>query len=778
MKKILFLLPLLFLLAACAGASAERPVPELDRSQPIAYSSQFVTVAQSDGVTLQYRADYGYIRVIDANGNIWESTPHDIDDDPLARGQIRMALSSMITVSFLSGANNMSHETAMAASVRQGGLSAYQIPNGVRAEFFFPAQRVMVPVEITLENGTMLAAIHPHHIQRVTPAPDAPEGEWVAYERSFRLTNVGLIPHFVHAGMDSEGYMLVPDGSGALIYLNNEQFRMSFSQPVYGRDRINVPRQVSAMAQDILLPVFGMKRDDAAIFAIIEGGAALATINAGVAGGSSSFNSVGASFFVRPPGSYTIMDAQGVEREIQVTTDWVVDVDVISVRFFFMENGSGYSEMATLYREYLIAQGMTATQRSHGLPLMLDIYGSVTRRMSVLGVPTNRNISLTSFAQSGEMVETLLNAGIENLIVRYNNWLPDGNYSTAPSRFSPNRGLGGNRGFRTFANQMEEWDVALYMDVDFATAHNRPILGFIGSPVIRDVANMQVRQTDFSPSTFMPEDEPYPGWWLYSPRTFENAIHTFVSRASGQNISGLAMTQLSNNPYGDVGRRNPMDRGAAEVLLFDLARHTRAELGGLMGDAAGAFWLPHATAVVNTPLGCSGFGITNRSVPFYQMVLHGYVAISLPAFNLTPDSEGMILRAAETGAMLQLSVMAENPAYLIDTPLEWLFSPSFNFWYQQALDAVHRLAPVYNAVAGSPIVQHTYLSDGVTRTEFANGTVVFVNFGHEEANAEAITWAMPAIHGDGVTLQPDGGIHWSGFIPARDFIVFPGGAQW
>ena len=275
----------------------------------------------------------------------------------------------------------------------------------------------------------------------------------------------------------------------------------------------------------------------------------------------------------------------------------------------------------------------------------------------------------------------------------------------------------------------------------------------------------------------MAEDEPHPGWWLYSPRTFENAIHTFVSRADGQNISGLAMTQLSNNPYSDVGRRNPMDRGAAEVVLFDVARHTRAVIGGLMGDAAGAFWLPHATAVVNTPLGCSGFGITNRSVPFYQMVLHGYVDISLPAFNLTPDREGMILRAAETGAMLQLSVIAENPAYLIDTPLEWLFSPSFDFWYQQALDAVHRLSPVYNAVAGSPIVQHTYLGDGVTRTQFANGTTVYVNFGHDVAHVDSRTWDMPTTYGDGFSFRPDGGRIWFGEIPARDFIVFPGGAQ-
>ena len=744
--KLLLLLPLLLMLSACAQAQAERPAVYLDRSQPIAYSSQFVTVAYSEGVTLQYRSDYGFVRVIDAQGNMWESTPYDIDDDPLARGMIRMALSSMITVSFLSGQNNMSHETGMAASVRQGGLSAYLIPNGVRAEFWFPNHRTLIPVEITLENGTMLASIRPEHIQRIAPAPDDEDG-WEIYNRNHRLTNIGLLPHFMHAGVNSQGYMLVPDGSGALIYLNNGQHRFSFSQVVYGRDRINPPRQEPWVTQDILLPVFGMRRDNAAAFAIIEGGAALATINAGVSGGNSSFNSVGTSFFVRPPGSYTVVNAQGNAQEIHVTTPWLVDVDAIAVRYFFLPNGSGYSEMAQLYRSYLIAQGMTATQRSNGLPLVLDVYGSVTRRMSVLGVPTNRNVPLTSFEQAGSMVDTLLDGGIGNLIVRYSNWLPQGNYSTAPSRFSPSRTLGGNRGFNTFADNLDARGVALYMDVDFSTAHSRPLFGFIGDPVIRDIANLQVQQTAFSPSTFMPEDEPYPGWWLYSPRNFERTIPRFVNRVDA-NIAGLAMSQLSHNPYSDVGRRQRMDRGAAEVVLFDLAAYTRQQVGGLMGDGAGAFWLPHATAVVNTPLSCSNFSITNRSVPFYQMVLQGYVDISLPAFNLTPDREGMILRAAETGAFLQISVIYENPAYLVDTPLEWLFSPSFTFWYPRVMEAVHRLAPVYQAVAGSAIMQHTLVDEDVTRTQFASGAVVYVNFGFVDRAG----------------------------VPARDFVV-TGGAQ-
>ena len=299
---------------------------------------------------------------------------------------------------------------------------------------------------------------------------------------------------------------------------------------------------------------------------------------------------------------------------------------------------------------------------------------------------------------------------------------------------------------------MESLGVSLYLDADFTVAHRRPFLGFIGAPVIRDISNLAVRQFDYDLSIFQHIEDPSPGWWLYSPRTFAQATDAFVSRMSNVNISGLSMSTLSRSPYGDVGRRH-MDRGAAEILLSDIARDTSLKMGGLMGDAAGAFWLPHSSVVLNSPLGCSGFTITDKTVPFYQMVLHGYVEFSLPAFNLAADHDGQVLRAAETGALLQLSVIAENPALLVETPLEWLFSPSFDYWHGFILDAVHRLTPVYTAVAGSTISSHSFLDDGVAETVFSNGARVLVNYNRAQFYHGNIT------------------------IPARDFVVLPGGAS-
>ena len=752
MKQLLLCIAFaLVFLAACSRNYTTYTVAELDRSNPIPISSEFVTVAYDRGVTLQYRADYAWIRVIDAQGNIWESTPADLDDDDLARGQVRMALSSMLTATFLSALGNESFETSMAASVRTGDATAYLIPGGVRVEFYFPAQRTMIPVEVVLENGTMLASVNPAHIHRVRPGLYADEQEWEVYNRNHRLTDIGLLPHFMHAGVNSQGYILVPDGSGALIYLNNGRSRTTFSQSVYGVDRVNPPRHYTGGAQRILMPVFGMQRDNAAAFAIIEGGAALATINASVSGGNSSYNSASASFVLRPRGTYSVTNAQGVVREIMVTTDWFVDIDAVAVRYFFLEDGAGYSEMAYVYRQHLIAQGMTPAPAREGLPLVLDVYGSVTRRMSVLGVPRNRNIPLTTFEAGGEMVDTLLAGGIDSLVVRYNNWLPRGNYSTAPSRFTPNRSLGGSREFNNFANSLSARGVDLYLDVDFVTAYSRPFLGVVGAPVTRNISNMPAQQTAFDLSVFTPVDEPIPSWWLYSPHNFLGTVGRFTNRASSENITGLSLATLSNTLYGDIGR-NSMDRGAAEINATLVANEARENMGRIMGDGAAAFWLPHTSTVVNSPIGCSRFGITDTSVPFYQMVLRGYVDFSLPAYNLANDREGMVLRAAETGAMLQLSVIADNPALLVETPLEWLVSPSFDYWYSEVLLAVHRLAPVYQATAGSSIANHSFLAEGVTRTVFTNGAVVTVNYNFEPHVANGVT------------------------IPARDFIV-TGGAQ-
>ena len=112
--------------------------------------------------------------------------------------------------------------------------------------------------------------------------------------------SVTALPYMMTADNTQEGYILVPDGSGALISLNNQKLSSTpYSMPVYGSNAlINADDYVSERT-DVALPVVAIKRTDSAMIAIIEQGQEMATIGANVSGHSDEFNRAAISFAIR-----------------------------------------------------------------------------------------------------------------------------------------------------------------------------------------------------------------------------------------------------------------------------------------------------------------------------------------------------------------------------------------------------------------------------------------------------------------------------------------------
>jgi len=59
----------------------------------------------------------------------------------------------------------------------------------------------------------------------------------IAYRGAYPMVKLAVLPYFGAGGTNDEGYLLVPDGSGALIYFNNgRQNQLSYNNDIYGWD--------------------------------------------------------------------------------------------------------------------------------------------------------------------------------------------------------------------------------------------------------------------------------------------------------------------------------------------------------------------------------------------------------------------------------------------------------------------------------------------------------------------------------------------------------------
>lgn len=200
---------------------------------------------------------------------------------------------------------------------------------------------VVVPVHYRLEDGRLRVSIPENGIE---------------YPEAMKIQSLSLLPFFGASGPKEEGYSLVPDGSGSLIYFNNKKtYTSPYSTALYGSDHaINQLTQIQK-EQKARMPVFGMSYGDNGYLAVIDKGDAVASVEADISGRLNQYNTVHPSF------------ALSSMEEVTLTNGWRSSTvkrfqaepfhnEMAVVYEFLNADDASYSGMASRYRDYLIGQ--------------------------------------------------------------------------------------------------------------------------------------------------------------------------------------------------------------------------------------------------------------------------------------------------------------------------------------------------------------------------------------------------------------------------------------
>ena len=172
------------------------------------------------------------------SGYIWWSTPYDYESDPIAAGVQKNLMASTLsyrpydaTNGTLANTTTFSSET----SVNKGTFELEKIDNGVKFTFVFGGpgsiggHNFIIPVSIILEDNSFTAIVHADEIDEQYGTV---EGDLI-----YELVTMNLLQSLGAGRADEEGYMLIPDGSGAVINFNNgKTSTQAYQAKIYGSD--------------------------------------------------------------------------------------------------------------------------------------------------------------------------------------------------------------------------------------------------------------------------------------------------------------------------------------------------------------------------------------------------------------------------------------------------------------------------------------------------------------------------------------------------------------
>lgn len=625
---------------------------------------------------------------------------------------------------------------------QKDSLENHLSPSYPNIEVFF------VPIEYTLDGESFVVRIPVNEVQYPRDVVDeegkhGPRGGKV----TFPLTTLTVLRYFGAAGVDEEGYILVPDGSGALIHLNNWKL---YSEPyggrVYGIDWTEPETIQTSFREQIHLPVFGMKCGDKAFLAIIEEGDALASVQADVAGRTSSYNTVYPEFDIIDVGRTghsvdadsfglflaDITQKHSASRNVYQPRSYEGDIQ-IRYSFLYGEDAD-YVGMARFYQDYLVERyGLQRVSAGESIPFYLDLVGAISRNRPVLGVPREVVDPLTTFDQARDIVDALMGRGVSGIDLRYLGWLKGGVKHTYPSRVEPEKSLGGADAFRSLRDYLDDRGVDLFPEVDFLTVSDHGVLGNNGFLAFRDAAKRpdgyEARVYEYNLATSAQDAER--SAYVVSPRSLESLVKSFVEDYATYGIPRISLRNMGVQVNSDFSEKPEklVDRQQAKAVLSEQLQMLSSTAGlKMIIEGGNAFALPYADSVVDVPLGSSQYYITDEDVPFLQIVLHGYVNYAGEAINLSQDPPQSILKSIEVGAYPHYKWAYQASSVVKNTKFDDLYSLFYGDWLDSAVGFWAKANEALEAVQDKTIIGHERIAPDVYMTTYENGVSIVLNY--------------------------------------------------
>ncbi len=677
---------------------------------------------------------------------IWTNPINALADSSTEKSSLRENRLSNISYKY-GNATDLITSSAFLYSYRQstsrGNTKMEPVDGGLKVTYRLQTANATVPVYFMLEDGYIDVYVNTNEIKESSGYDPEIEDDQSKSSDTIILTELGILPYVGAATTDDEGYMLIPDGSGAVIKLNNGKGNYSdYSQPVYGRDITQVRENAPDQTEQSNLPVMAMVKGKTGLVTIAAYGDTFANANASVAYSKSEnswYNNCYFSFTLRSNDNY-YMTGDSTAIIVFEKGDGTIGVPKVGVRLYpVVAKGDTVTvaEIADVYRNYLIEEKGLKKQDSASEPaLYIDFYGGTRKSKSILGIPIGLKTAFTSFNDAADIVARLQELGVDSLVVNYNDWSDDSMGKKVDTGSSIASVLGGKSDYKKMLKAFSDTGVDYYATVSGITfSSNGNGFWTLFNTAYR-VSKSYSRQYTYNIAYGTPDSGIAPA--LLSPRSIEK-LSEKVTKNLGKYEQGAGLGLVSNTLWSDFSNKYRTNRYATAQYIIDYYKAAAESNGKVIADAPNAYIIPYVNRVKNLTLQSSQFKVSDYDVPFYQMVLHGYVDYASEAVNGTPDTTAAVLKAIAAGSNIHFDFINEDATELVNTDYVDLFYCTANGWLDEAAGAYKLVKEVLTPATGATITDYT-VDGSVITTTYSNGYKTVVDLGAGNITAGGKTY--------------------------------------
>jgi len=520
------------------------------------------------------------------------------------------------------------------------------------------------------------------------------------------LSSIILFPGLGATYMDEiPGYMMIPDGAGALIRYEDNQnaFLSPYIAPYYGID-LGIPStRLNVSNYPLSLPIFGAVHgvNQNAFLGNILSGAENARLNVFPNGAlNQPYNLIFPKYNYRTiyRQAFTSDKSSGATRQVQTM------IRDIQVAYTFLDSTDAhYVGLANAYKDTLELTKHSISE----VPLQLT-YLMSDSKASFFGA------SLVEMSHANEVLamhQAFLDAGIKAIDSVLLGW-NDGGYSgMLPARYDLENRLGRQREFETLFEALNEsGSVALINNYLFAGASSD--ISFrrdIGSGVDQFRLEFQCRSCVHEKSGI-----------LYTEKAFD------LLRRDTTQLLNQSLTYLDESI------------GSHLVTMYDRGIITRAKMIEIVQEmlALGSLSLAYPIApyvsyldkIYQAPMFNSSLEYFDDLVPIYSIVYSEFMPVFSSYLNYNSEGKERLLRLIDFNMYPSYILSDQKASSLRDSDINYYYTTEFNQWFDTIVNDSRWMIDALESVKNERLLSREVLALGLVKNTYENGVSIYINY--------------------------------------------------
>lgn len=548
---------------------------------------------------------------------------------------------------------------------------------------------------------------------------------------------------------DREGYMVLPDGNGITVEYDDyyqdgkSKYRTPYVKQVYGNDEvlsaasstagtvgtdIESSRDFRNPSEKVVIPYFGSVYTDTqlAMIGIIDEGEYGAYIEGNINGINNSFENYTTARFVYRTTYVEYTDSVGTSERLKTSEKRMIS-DIKVTYIFASGDEANYSGLANKLRTHLINNEVINETAKDEFDVRIDFFGVDKENFLVF----RRNVVATTADDIRDIVGSLSDLGVTNILAVYEGWQDGGVYNLPIYDFDADSDVGGNSGITQLISDLEEGGtVSLYLMQDMIT---------INTSVTSSMFTSITAYTGKTYEKYEMFNEVYTTFRYLYPSKTEEYIKELVEEFLDNDIKNIGFDGLSNNLF---------------VYTYEKTDYTREDTMGYYENALKSAKEEGMNAILKTPymylwkytdvfldfsISSSMYVYASEEIPFLSAVLKGTMNLYSEYINFEANSTEHFLKLVETGVYPSFLITKESPAVLQYTNSNWIYSSEYEKYEETIVEYYTKLKEIDDLVNGEYIVSHNKLDSNVSITTYSNGVKIYVNFSDVDVTVDGIT---------------------------------------